>query len=320
MFLVSVCIPCHNADRYVASALESVLTQSYQRIEIIVVNDGSTDRSGEVLRQFTDRGVVVIDEKCGSASRSRNRALRESKGELIKFFDADDIMHPSMIKKQVERLSGSGSDVAVSDWGRFYNDDLSTYNPSPQSVWRDMDARDWLIESWMDARPMMQPGQFLIPKELINICGGWNEDLTLIDDFEFFARVLCHARNVLFTPEATLYYRSGIGGSLSKLQSDSGLESSFRSIEAGTGHLLRCVQHRRAKLACANVMQDYIYTFYPRMPTLRKAFETRITELGGSGLRPTGTPLFMVLKRFFGWKLAMKIKLFLTTLSLQRVR
>lgn len=309
--LVSVCIPCYNAENYVGSALDSVLGQTYRPIEIIVVNDGSVDASLNVLSQYEPKGIRVIDEKCGSASKSRNRALRESKGELIKFFDADDIMHPSMIKKQVERLSGSGSDVAFSDWGRFYNDDLSTYKPSPQSVWRDMDARDWLIESWMDARPMMQPGQFLIPREIINICGGWNEDLTLIDDFEFFARVLCHARNVLFTPEATLYYRSGIPGSLSKQKSRKAVESAFYSIVEGTAHLLNVRDDTEARLACANILQDFVYLYYPSHKDLIGEIRRKLTSLPKSTLAPCGPPRFQVLRRFIGWTFARRIQRFL---------
>src|SRR5207247_10763096 len=112
----------------------------------------------------------------------------------------------------------SDSAVSTCEWGRVYNDDPSTFNLNHQSVWQDMEPTDWLVESWMDARPMMQPGLFLTPRPVLERSGLWDETLSLIDDFEFFARVLCHSSEVRFAPEARLYYRSGIEGSLSGSQ------------------------------------------------------------------------------------------------------
>ncbi|MFN7874028.1 MAG: glycosyltransferase family 2 protein [Pirellula sp.] len=309
--VVSVCIPCHNAESYVAAALDSVLSQSYRAIEVVVVNDGSTDGSSEVLNDFEDRGVVVIHEKCGSASKARNRALRESRGEYIKFFDADDLLHPQMIEKQVERLNGSHQDVAFSGWGRFYNDDLSTFELSPQPVWRDMDAREWLVESLMDARPMMQPGQFLAPRSLIEKCGGWDETLSLIDDFEFFSRLLSLAKNLKFCSDTPLFYRSGLVGSLSKRKSRDAVESAFHSLLKGTQCLINAQCDKRTKEACANVLQDFEYMYYPDHEDLRRLVLDRIKELGGSTLRPDGPPNFKRLSCFLGWKLARRLQRFL---------
>lgn len=308
MPLVSICVPCHNAERYVTAALDSVLSQSYQPIEVIVVNDGSTDRSGEVLRQFAEQGVKVIHEKCGSAAKSRNRALREARGEYIKFFDADDLLHTQMIEKQVERLNGSQEDVAFSGWGRFYNDDLSTFKLSSQSVWRDMDARDWLVESFLDARPMMQPGQFLIPRQIICETGGWDEQLTLIDDFEFFSRVLAASDRVIFSQGVPLFYRSGLSGSLSAQKSDAAIESAFHSLCRGTNHLLKVRSDARSKSVCANLLQDFVYTYFPRRPDLIEAMAVRIEALGGSELIPRGSPKFNLLSRLIGWRLARRIQ------------
>ena len=235
--LVSVCMPCHNAERYVGEAIESVLNQTYKNIELIVINDGSTDRSGEVLEKYKAGGVKVLNEKCGNASRARNRAFREAKGEYVKFFDADDILSPEMVKRQVERLAGRQDAVAMSEWGRFYNDDIKTFRPNPQSVWRDMGGVDWLVEASKTVSGMMQAGMFLIPKSLAEKAGPWNEELTLIDDFEYFCRLFCEAKEVLFVPETTLYYRSGMSGSLSAKRSREARVSECESILLGVGHI-----------------------------------------------------------------------------------
>lgn len=308
--IVSILIPCHNAAAYVSAAIESVLSQTWDAIEIIVVNDGSTDDSGKVLQRYVGAGVRVIapDQPLRSAARARNLAFQYSSGNFIKFFDADDLMHPEMVERQIDGLVDFDSDVASSGWGRFYGDDMATFNPNPQSVWRDMDARDWLVEAWMDARPMMQPGMFLISRKLMMQVGGWDEELSLIDDFEFFARILSKARSVRFTPDVPLMYRSGLEGSLSGRRSDQAVLSAFNSLMRGTNSLLAVRDDQAARQASANVLQDFVYTYYPDHADLRMKMLARVTELGGSNLAPAGPPNFQRIRKIIGWKLARKIE------------
>jgi len=308
MTLVSVCIPCHNAAPYLEAALDSLLAQNWPNLEIIVVNDGSTDGSGVILNGYKARGVRVIYEIYGSAAKARNRALAEATGDLIKFFDADDLLSSNHIRLQVECLGGRIDAVAFSEWGRFYKDDISTFKSNPQSVWQDMEASDWLVESWADARPMMQPGMFLIPREIIDAAGGWDEDLTLIDDFEFFSRIISSSQEVLFTPDATLYYRSGLDVSLSGRKSRQAVESAFDSAFKATNHLLNRRTDDEAKRSCANVLQSLVYTYYPEHADLLKVVEGRISELGGSRLLPEGPPRFQRLRGILGWRIARRIQ------------
>lgn len=308
--LVSILVPCFNAELYISAAIESALAQTWPEIEIIIVNDGSTDKSGEIIDRFAKLhdNITLICQKNAGQCAAANRALCEATGDYIKFFDADDIMHPQMIERQLARLNGSVCDVASVAWGRFYGEDFSTFMLNPQTVWRDMDARDWLVEAWMDARPMMQCALWLIPRQILEQAGGWDEELSLINDFEFFARVLCHAENIRFTPDVPLMYRSGLPGSLSGRKSDAALDSAFHSLIRGTGHLLSVRDDREARLACANVLQDFIYTYYPRRNDLRKQAGDRLMALGGSDLPPSGSPAFQVLRRFLGWKLARRVQ------------
>lgn len=306
--LVSICIPCHNVAPYLAAALDSVIAQTWQNLEIVVVNDGSTDGSTEILESYRTQGVKVIHETLGSASKARNRAYAEASGDYIKFFDADDLISPRMIEYQIARLNGRCDAVASSEWGRFYNNDLTTFRPNPQSVWRDMRATDWLIESWADARPMQQPGIFLIPRKILEAAGPWDEELTLIDDFEFFARVLCHAKDVHFASGATLYYRSGLTGSLSGRKGKKAVESAFHSVDRATKHLLARRNDADARQACANILQDFSHTYYPDHADLTLQMECRAKDLGGSTLSPEGPPNFQYLRKMIGWKLARRIQ------------
>lgn len=301
-------MPCHNSGPYLEEAISSALNQSYKNLEVIVVNDSSTDQSQDVLEAITDPRLKVIQATCGRATKARNLALKNSSGSFVKFFDSDDILSPTMVEAQMRSLSDHPDSIASCEWGRFHNDDIATFQPNPQSVWRTMDSREWLIESLMDARPMMQPGIFLIPRKLLETAGPWDEELTLIDDFEFFCRLFSHSKSIQFCKEETLYYRSGISGSLSSRKSRTSIESAFLSLSRGTDNLLAVSRKPEAQLACANVFQDFEYTYYPDHTDLRQKALKRIAELGGSTLTPDGPPRFQQLRKILGWKLARRIQ------------
>jgi glycosyltransferase involved in cell wall biosynthesis len=308
--LVSVLIPCYNAAPYLGDAIESALAQTWPEKEVIVVDDGSTDESLAIARVFEKKSVLVFTQQNRGASAARNRAFSVSHGEYVKFFDADDVLHPHIIERQMTRIGGDSKAIASAEWGRFYHDDVATFQLNPQSVWRDMDARQWLVEAWMDARPMMQPALFLVPRQLIEDRGGWNETLSLIDDFEFFARILSSASEVRFTPDTPVYYRSGISKTLSGERSRKAVESAAESLLLGTACLLNQRNDSAARRASANILQDFIYTYYPDHPDLREKIVARINELGGSDLPATGPRRFEQLRDIFGWRLARRIQRF----------
>jgi glycosyltransferase involved in cell wall biosynthesis len=299
-------MPCHNAGKYVAEALDSVLGQSYPNIEIIVVDDNSSDSSPGILRSYGPRGVSVIEQPCGSASRARNTALKAAQGELIKFMDADDVVSANMIESQVCALAGHRAAVAVSEWGRFYGDDLSSYRPNPDETWQDLPGPEWLVRSFRHARPMMQAGMFLLPRSVVDKVGGWNEELTLIDDFEFFSRLICEV-DVKFVKGATLYYRSGMPGSLSIQSSRRARESECESLLLGTAYLLAKRQDTAARRACANVCQHMIYDLYPEHPDLAARLAQRVEECGGADIAPSGGRYFHALRPLIGWKLSRRL-------------
>lgn len=307
--LVSVCIPCHNAAAYVGDAIQSILDQTWQSIEVIVVDDGSTDGSREVLQCYASDKVKIIRQDNQGQCAAANRAFAEAQGRLIKFFDADDILSIETIEHQVRRLAERTDAIASAPWGRFYNNDISTFQLNHQSVWRDLPTLSWLVEAWNDAHPMMQCGLWLIPREILDTSGGWDESLSLINDFEFFTRVLCHANHVLFVPEATLYYRSGLSSSLSGQKSRAAWESAFNSLMRGTSYLLERQNDFQALRSCANILQNYVYSVYPDCPDLRFQATKRISELGGSDLAMPAGPRLRAVQRLLGWKAAKRLQL-----------
>jgi len=318
--LVSICMSAYDTEEYVADALDAALAQTWDNLEIITVDDGSTDETGAIIDLYAVQHdeVTAVHQKNQGHSVGMNRAYAESSGELIKFFDADDFISPEMVEKQVRRLDGHCTHVASAEWGRFYGDDPLEAQFEPEPVWRDMDPVDWLVESWTDGWPMQQCAIWLIPRQILERSGPWDERLSLINDFEFFTRVLLHSDGVRFTPGARVYYRTGHGQTLSGRVDREAADSQIDSIWLATQHLLDEENSSRTRLAAANRLQGFVYDWYPLYPDLCEKAEQRIESLGGSDISPDGPPAFQVLRRVVGWRLARRVERFAKRHGLNR--
>src|SRR6266404_2541964 len=102
--LVSILIPCFNAERWIAQAIESALAQTYIDKEVVVVDDGSTDRSLEIIKSFGDR-IRWENGPNRGANVARNRLLELARGEWLQHLDADDYILPDKVEKQMEFIS-----------------------------------------------------------------------------------------------------------------------------------------------------------------------------------------------------------------------
>ena len=301
--LVSICMPAYNAAPYIQEAVQSIIDQTYTNWELIIVDDGSTDSTSSILDSVDDRRISIYHQENKGQCAAANKAFELSRGELIKFFDADDILDPLTLEKQVKKLGGTQTDVASAEWGRFYNHNLDTFRLNEEAVWRDMPAVDWLVESWANAQCMMQCGLWMIPRKIINSAGLWDERLSLINDFDFFTRILINSENVLFTPGARLYYRSGINNSLSGTKTRRAYESAYLSVEKGTDALLTIRNNIAAKQSCANIWQNFIYDAYPAHMDLVKMAEKHVRRLVHPTLRFQAGPYGKALAKLVGWKL-----------------
>jgi glycosyltransferase involved in cell wall biosynthesis len=306
--LVSVCIPAYNCRQYIAATISSVLQQSYGNIEVIVVNDGSDDGTFSVLEDLKSDVVSILHQQRSGASAARNTAYRHARGTYIKFLDGDDLINPGMIESQLKLALENNNSIISGKWGRFYGDDLDTFQLSPEPCWITLAPHTWLCLSWQDGSSMTQPGIFLIPRATIEKSGLWNEELSLIDDMDFFTRVILQSDLVCFDPEAILYYRSGLRGSLSDQKSLQAIASAFKAIQLSTKNLAEADPSPQARNACANLWQSFAYDIYPGHQQLYQYARQQITFLGGSTLPFRSGGLTRVLSAFLGWRAVKKIK------------
>ncbi|MEC4984688.1 MAG: glycosyltransferase family A protein [Oscillatoria sp. PMC 1068.18] len=305
--LVSILIPCYNAEAFLAETLESALSQTWENKEIIVVDDGSRDRSLTIAKQFESRGVKVISQENRGASAARNRAYQESQGDFIQYLDADDLLAPDKIERQMQIFAAGNSDwVVAGEWAKFsQHPSEAVFEPDP--IWADLSPVDWLSRAW-SGNWMMIPAVWLIPRQITEAAGAWNERLSLDDDGEYFCRVLLASQQVKFCWGAKAYYRTGITGSLSKGQSPSALTSRYHSLELCLKHLLAQEDSLSTRKACANRFQRFFYEVYPNVPELCHQAEQKVKELGGSDVQPVIGKKLQPLVKILGWRRAKKIQ------------
>lgn len=117
--LVSIIVPVYNAEKYLADAIQSVLDQTYSNFELIAVNDGSTDRSLEILQRFTDQRVRIINKENTGVSDTRNVAIKAATGEFVCFLDADDYYSPCYIQRMYETAIVNDADMVVCNYVPF---------------------------------------------------------------------------------------------------------------------------------------------------------------------------------------------------------
>ena len=137
--LVSILIPAFNADEWLADTLRSAVAQTWQRKEIIVVDDGSTDRTLTIARQFESEGIRIVTQKNQGAAAARNRAFSLSQGDYIQWLDADDLLASDKIARQIQVVQQYRSKrmLLSSAWAPFtYRHYRAKFTPTP--LWCDL--------------------------------------------------------------------------------------------------------------------------------------------------------------------------------------
>jgi glycosyltransferase involved in cell wall biosynthesis len=280
--LVSILIPAFNAQEWIAETLRSAVSQTWHRKEIIVVDDGSTDRTLAIARQFASEGVSITSQTNQGAAAARNKALSISRGDYIQWLDADDLLAPDKIARQIDALNRCRSrrTLLSSAWGLFmYRHYRAAFTPT--ALWCDQTPVEWLLRK-MEQNLYMQTATWLVSRELTEGAGPWNTSMLTDDDGEYFCRVLLGSDGICFVPEAKVYYRMSGPGSLSQLgRSDRKIDAQFKSIQLHIGYLRSREDSVRVRAACITYLQNWLIYFYPERSDLVQQAAGMAAQLGG---------------------------------------
>lgn len=227
-------IPLYNSEEYIAETIDSCLNQTYENIEIIIVDDGSTDSGLNIARQYEKKytNIKVEAQKNSGAPVARNRAFGLSTGEYIQYIDADDLLHPDKIRLQMEVLKNSDDRTVVFGKYGYFKKTIET------TEWKDLpvnknysSGKQFLLDLWESGNAII-PHMWLVPRKLIKESGGWDESLVKNQDGEFFARVVFNANKVLFVQNSIGYYRRDNENSISKQVSKKTLKANLKTFES----------------------------------------------------------------------------------------
>jgi glycosyltransferase involved in cell wall biosynthesis len=300
--LVSILIPARNAERWIGETIASALAQTWQRTEIIIVDDGSRDRTLAIARRFASRQVSVVGQPHQGAAAARNTALSRCQGDYVQWLDADDLLAPDKVARQIGAANGGGNDRRLLScaWGHFiYRPQRADFVATP--LWRDLSPVDWLVRK-LDGNVFMPLHTWLVSRRLTEAAGPWDTRLSLDDDGEYFCRVLLASEGAQFVPQArVLYRRSGSGSVSSGARARRDLDSQVLSMELHVAHLRARDDGERVRDACLKYLQRWLIYVYPERPDLVGRIERLAEALGGRLVAPRLPAKYAWIQPLFGW-------------------
>ncbi len=240
--LISIIIPTYNRAYVIGETLDSVLAQTYSNWECIVVDDGSNDNTEEIIKSYSEKDNRIqfyqrpISKKKG-ASTCRNYGLEKYKGEFVQYLDSDDLLDASKFTEQLKILKERPPlSLPTCKWGSI-NSSINLRFKTKYNSYKNFNKSDGLLKTFGKYNEYFPPHVYLIARELIEKSGGWNEDLSHNDDGEYFTRIILNSSEVVFCESTVVYYRAGINGRLSILDTEKKIKSAIESWKLIEGHL-----------------------------------------------------------------------------------
>jgi glycosyltransferase involved in cell wall biosynthesis len=319
--LVSILIPAYNAEPWIADTIKSALRQTWPRKEIIIVDDGSKDKTFAVAQQFAGAEVAVVTQKNAGASAARNRAFALCQGDYIQWLDADDLLATDKILRQMEVVEKSADKQMLfsSEWGRFmFRPRRAQFEATPLCA--DQSPVEWLLHK-LGQNLHMQPATWLVSRELTLAAGPWDTRLSLDDDGEYFCRVILASHGIRFVPGAQSFYRMSGVGSLSNVdQSDKKLESLWLSMQLHIRYLRSLEDSERTRAACVTYLGNWLNYFYPARPDIITQAQQLAATLGHKLDLPGVRPKYRWIEQLFGRSNANRAQVLLPNLKTSALR
>jgi glycosyltransferase involved in cell wall biosynthesis len=313
--LVSIIIPVYNAEKYLDESIGSAISQTWKKIEIIIVDDGSADQSLNIALKYQAEKIKVFHQENKGASAARNRGLLEANGDYIQFLDADDLLSENKIADQITALEGEPEKIANCSTVHFY-DGTFHQNSTPSQyeekfLFDDDDPVHFLITllgGYSANGSMVQTGAWLTPKSIISKIGGWNEKLTTDDDGEFFCRVILNSKGIIKTNGYSYYRKQRSAQSLSSQKNLKSLQSSLAALLLKRDLLLSVNNSFEAKAAIYKALINLAAQSYLKYPGVYSKATAELPKIKMAYRPPMGSSIAESLTAIFGWKMVALLK------------
>ena len=293
------------------------MNQTWTNLEIILIDDGSTDNSYVVASSFTDARISIFRQENSGASAARNKGLREAKGDYIQYLDADDLISPDKIEVQLQLLQDRKDYICTCATVHFFENE----NVSERSVSHNWisggsaDPVDFLIKLYggdmigPEYGGMISVHSWLCPRHILEKAGPWDETLSMDDDGEFFCRVMLASKGICYAENAVAYYRKHLAAkSLTASLNEKTYLSMLKAIDLKYRHL-------QAVFGNTRLLNKIFATFYwttgvstyPHFKSISNEAIKKAKALGYSGKKYHSGPVSNLVAKVFGWRLARRI-------------
>ena len=270
-----------------------------------MINDGSTDKTADLVRSFASQGVTLISTENRGMSAAQNVAYQSSRGDYIQWLDADDLLAPDKIERQLNAVKGEEHKrlLISSPWAPFYYRTRGVKFIC-NSLWEDLLPVEWLFRK-LSQNLHMQNATWLVSREITDRAGPWDTRLHYDQDGEYFARVLLACERTRFVPGTGIYYRMSPSNRISYIgNSAKKKESLALSMKLHIRYIRSLEDSERIRTACVTYLQNWYCHFYPERPDLVADLQQLAEELGGRLEAPRLRWKYAWMQPVFGWKMA----------------
>lgn len=282
MPIVSIIIPVYNVEKYLARCLDSCINQTFSEIELLCVNDGSTDKSLDILKHYQkyDSRIKIINKENGGLSSARNAGIKQAQGKYILFVDSDDYISSIAVESLFENAERNQSDVVIFDYMSGSSD------PTVQKTIYKSQFLSKFENQAFNKNTMGFAGYKFTPptawskfyrtdliKDRINFCEG-----VIFEDNPFWAEVYLSAERITYEPKALYYYLTGRSGCIMQNRGETVFDvfKVYESIENSfKNHNL--YEKYQSEINLLKIM-DYINNYFRIETGLKKAFYERILK------------------------------------------
>jgi len=319
--LVSILIPAYNSAPWVAESIRSALDQTWARKEIIIIDDGSVDRTFAIAQQFAASNVMVLTQENRGVCAARNRASELAQGDYIQWLDADDLLAPDKIEKQLQVARGlpSKGTLLSGAWGSFmYRVSNAKFRPTP--LWSDLTPVEWLVRK-MGRNLHMQTATWLVTRELTEAAGPWDTRILRDNDGEYFSRMILLSDGIRFVPDAKVFYRTTDSTRVSHIgRSKSKIEAQFLSMELHVKYVCSLEDSERTRAACVQYLQERLPNSYPYCPEVVAKAQDLARSLGGELQIPRLRWKYAWTQPLVGYKAAKHVQYMMPQLKVSLLR
>ena len=204
--LISIIVPIYNVEKYLNKCIESIVNQTYENIEIILIDDGSNDNSGIICDEYAkkDNRIIVVHKENGGVSSARNKGLKIAKGEWISFVDADDWIEQTFCQTLLNKVTQEQADIALCGYNRITDNRIEKINANNQEVF--LNSNEYLVKSLNPQTGFGFCHMKLIKKEVLKSI-SFNERIEVGEDALFNIQLSTYIKKAVFLKQPLYNYR-----------------------------------------------------------------------------------------------------------------